>query len=224
MKGRMYQVLTNNNDESTAEVVETFLYDKYGNVVATTMKVIDFSTDTYTTSYAYDHLNRTTTITYPNASKLDTTVSNVTLTSPNSYLIEASNSVTAGPTVLVQPGASLNLNAGTRIRLTAGFTSKNASSLRAKVVAAGYQVTYVYDQQGRISSIGTPVNSSYYATYAYNADGGIDKEILNSNSATYKRTNQFSYNDPRGRLPVISNGLFSEALTYSTGSYDNSGY
>ncbi|MBI3764885.1 MAG: RHS repeat-associated core domain-containing protein, partial [Ignavibacteriales bacterium] len=58
----------------------------------------------------------------------------------------------------------------------------------------------------------------------YNADGGIDKEILNNNNATYKKANQFSYADPRGRLTSISSSLFTEALTYTAGSFDNSGY
>jgi RHS repeat-associated protein len=86
------------------------------------------------------------------------------------------------------------------------------------------QVTYTYNQRGMVSAVGTPVNSGYFATYSYNADGTINQEVLNNNSSLHKRTNQFSYNDPRGRLTAISDSLFSENLKYTSGNFYGSGY
>jgi YD repeat-containing protein len=63
--GRLLQVLTNNNNDNSAEVVETFAYDKYGNVLNSTLQENDYSSDVYSTMYEYDHLNRITKIIYP---------------------------------------------------------------------------------------------------------------------------------------------------------------
>ena len=74
-----------------------------------------------------------------------------------------------------------------------------------------------------MASIGSLSDAAYYVTYSYNADGGIDKEILNNNSALYRKTCQYRYKDPRGRLTADSSDMLCEFLTYTRGSFDNSG-
>ena len=44
------------------------MYDKFGNVTSKGIKVIDYSSTVYTTSYTYDQLGRITGVTYPSSS------------------------------------------------------------------------------------------------------------------------------------------------------------
>ena len=65
---RLWSVLTNNNDNNTAEVEEYFTYDRFGNAITVSQKVIDFSaTTSYVTTYGYDLLGRNTEIVYPSS-------------------------------------------------------------------------------------------------------------------------------------------------------------
>ncbi|MBI3364275.1 MAG: RHS repeat-associated core domain-containing protein [Ignavibacteriae bacterium] len=229
MRGRLYQVITNNNDDSTAEVTESFLYDKYGNVISSTLLEVSFGPTIYTTSYEYDHLNRLTKVYYPATTQANVLVSNQTYTSPNSYLVEATGSITTDSTVAytvnVNSGASVTFSAGSLVDLRAGFWAKAGCTFDAQIKTFSQsQATYAYNQQGRISSVGNGSDPAYYATYTYNADGSINQEVVDNNNASYKKTIQYGYNDPRGRLRWVSSSLFSDTLTYTTGSFDASGY
>lgn len=66
--GRLYSVLTNNDDDNTAEVEEYFTYDKFGNATTVSQKTIDFDDTLRVSTYAYDLLGRNTRITYPASS------------------------------------------------------------------------------------------------------------------------------------------------------------
>jgi RHS repeat-associated protein len=63
--GKLNCVQTNNDDDSTAEVNESFTYDKYGNMTSVNQKAVDFDAATYTTTFNYDRLHRTSEIVYP---------------------------------------------------------------------------------------------------------------------------------------------------------------
>jgi RHS repeat-associated protein len=67
--GQLDHVLTNNDDDTYAEVEEYFTYDKYGNTTTKSLKVVDFnSTTSYTTNYQYDLHGRITRMDYPMSS------------------------------------------------------------------------------------------------------------------------------------------------------------
>lgn len=65
MVGRLYQVLTNNNN-SGADVIESFTYDRYGNIASVSQECTDFnSSTTYVTGYKHDLIGRVIEIDYP---------------------------------------------------------------------------------------------------------------------------------------------------------------
>ncbi len=66
--GRLYAVLTNNDNDTTAEVQEDFAYDKFGDAVTVGQKVIDYNSILYLTNYTYDLLGRRTRADYPASS------------------------------------------------------------------------------------------------------------------------------------------------------------
>ncbi len=73
------------------------------------------------------------------------------------------------------------------------------------------QVSYTYDDMGRVSGIGTPYNSAAYRTYAYRTDGQIGAYFTGDENQT-----SLSY-DELGRLKQIQAPGFSETLTYTPG-------
>ena len=125
MNGRLTKVETNNDDDNDTEVEESFVYNKYGDVVTNNLKVIDFNTLTHSTSYAYDNIGRVTTITYPSRPN-DLNVLNENITGSSLYQYEANNTLTAGPSFTINPGAKVTFKAGTKISLKPGITRLSA--------------------------------------------------------------------------------------------------
>ena len=58
-------VQTNNDNNNDSDVVETFIYDKYGNVVTQLTSVPKFAAGSYAATYTYDNLGRVTQVQYP---------------------------------------------------------------------------------------------------------------------------------------------------------------
>lgn len=212
--GRLCEVQTNNGG-STSPVTETFIYDKYGNIVTKTTNVPDYSSAaSYGTNYTYDNLGRVTQIVYP-LQTTTTSAQNITVTSSSPYSASSATTLTVGPSFTVESGGTATVTAGQKIVLEPGFTASGGSTFRATI---GPSVTYAYNQLGQVASVGNLGNASYYAAYSYNPDGTVKEENLNNSSSA---TN-YSYDD-RGFLTSISNAAFSESIAY-TGGYNGDSY
>ncbi|MBV6419610.1 MAG: hypothetical protein DAHOPDDO_00833 [Ignavibacteriaceae bacterium] len=223
LKGRLYKVETNNDNNTDVETEETFAYNKYGFVTAKNLTVMEVSTQNQSTFYEYDNLGRVAKITYPSRPEnLALTDENISGTIPQQY--EANNNIDVGPDVTVNSGSSLTLKAGTSIHLKPGFTAANGSNFRTYTgtfTGGGTptEVVYTYNQRGQISGVGTTTNPTFYASYTYKPSGQIETEILNNG----QRQVQTTY-DVKNRPTQISSPLFTETLTYETGGYGGVGY
>jgi RHS repeat-associated protein len=223
MKGRLYKVETNNNNDVESEVEETFIYNKYGAVITKNLEVKDFDNQIYSTSYEYDDAGRVNKINYPSR-PTDLTLQNETLSGITPYLYEASNTLTAGPSLLINTGTDVIFKAGSSVILRPGFTAPNGCSFRAYTgtFTGGTEPTeviYTYNNLGQVSGVGTTSNPNEYASYTYNASGKIQNENFNNG----QRQVQISY-DINGRPTQITSPLFTENLTYETGGYGGVGY
>ncbi len=66
LKGRIWRVETNNDDVVDSEVIETFTYDLYGNILQKDIQVIQYhESNVYSTQYEYDLMGNVTKIHYP---------------------------------------------------------------------------------------------------------------------------------------------------------------
>ena len=222
MKGRLYKVETNNDNNSDVEVEETFAYNKYGFITAKNLAVMEVSTQMQSTLYDYDNLGRVTKITYPSRPENLTLDEDISGTIPQQY--EANNNIDAGPDVTVYSGTSATFKAGTSIHLKPGFTATNGSNFRVYTGTftdggAPTEVVYTYNQRGLVSGVGTTTNPTYYASYTYKPTGQIETETLNDG----QRAVNYSYN-VKGYPTSINSALFTETLTYETGGYGGVGY
>lgn len=151
LKGRMYKVETNSDDNADVETEETFAYNKYGFITAKNLTVMEVSTQMQTTLYDYDNLGRVAKITYPSRPEnLTLQDDDISGTIPHQY--EANNNIDAGPDVTVYSGANATFKAGTSIHLKPGFTASNGSNFRAYTGAftdggTPTEVVYTYNQR-----------------------------------------------------------------------------
>ncbi|MGB2866927.1 MAG: RHS repeat-associated core domain-containing protein, partial [Bacteroidota bacterium] len=80
-------------------------------------------------------------------------------------------------------------------------------------------VTYSYDQMGRVTKVGR-LDGDPVANYTYGSSGQMATEVLNPSGGGGSKTRTFTYN-PQGLITGISNSLYSESLSYSSGGYNN---
>lgn len=217
--GELVKVEVNNNSFSTAEVIETYTFNKTGDIINVKLELPgeDLTKDI---SYTYNNTGQTETIQYLPYSL---TISNVTISNTQTH--EAANNILVGPAVTIQSGGNLTLRAGNEIRLLPGFTALSGSQLSASIGSVGggsseaVTVVYTYDRVGRVKQIGTTTDPDFFAAYTYNVNGALNEEKLNNNSLTRTMT----YNTP-GWLTTIDDQLFKEEISYTSGGYGGAGY
>ena len=83
--------------------------------------------------------------------------------------------------------------------------------------ASGYDVQYAYDEQGRLTSVGTSANPVAYASYAYHND--TVTETLLGNAVTRRYTM-----NALGDLQSIADDFFTETLFFDTRASGGTGY
>ena len=87
------------------------------------------------------------------------------------------------------------------------------------------EVVYSYNSLGEPIAIGTPQNPQRFATYTYNADGSLDRTILNNGGIQ----NSLEYNSPGwptriGNEKADNSLVMEQSLAYRKDGYESSGY
>ncbi|MCL5035150.1 MAG: DUF6443 domain-containing protein, partial [Bacteroidetes bacterium] len=210
--GRIYQALTNNNSGDTADVIETFSYDRYGDVTSVSQKITDWNSSTaYPTYYDYDKVGRVTQIDYP----------------PSSY---NQDSVTY---VYDQVGRVTQVGQGAGAPF-ANYTYNNEGEMATEIFNPGgtpQTRTYSYDPEGRLTGIDNSLFSEHmtYTSGGYNNNEGFYHGLMASDSVFYYSGGpsalgyKFQY-DNFGRLAAADNSLSSmDVGVGSPTTYDPNG-
>ncbi len=194
--GKLSSVLTNNDDDSVAEVEEYFTYDKFGNVTSVSQKVIDYNSSTsYITNYQYDLLRRATEIDYPASSY---SAVNVT------YQYDQVGRVTQVGQVSGNPFANYAYD-------TKG---QMATETLNPVGAPTQPRTFGYDVHGWLTSISSNLFTEKiaYSSGGYNSNEGFYHGIIATDTSSYPIEGystlgyKFQY-DNFGRLITADNTL-----------------
>jgi hypothetical protein len=158
---RLYSVVTNNDDDATAEVEEYFSYDRWGNSISVREKVIDYSASAVdTTGYIYDHLGRTTKVVYPASSFGAVSVA---------YLYDQLGRVDS---MYIPGGIPLVKYTYTDHGLI------NTERLNPNLTGSRTR-TYSYDSKGRLTGISSPIFTEklLYSFGGYSGNEGFYQEI-----------------------------------------------
>jgi RHS repeat-associated protein len=206
--GRLSSILTNNDDDSVAEVEEYFTYDKFGNVDSVKQKVIDFNTTVYATRYKYDLLGRTLEVIYPNTTTVDVT-----------YNYDQVGRVT---TVGSQGGSAF-----------ATYKFRSDGEIDSEKVNLGGTMKarkFIYDARGRLTSIASDLfrEGITYDNGGYNSNEGFYHGLIASDTITYpfgggpsQLIYRFQY-DNFGRLTIADNSY--DSLDIGTGTNNATTY
>ncbi len=220
LRGQLFGVITNNDDDIQCETEEYYIYNKYGDIIQNKAYVSDYiQSNIYIFDYEYNEAGNVTIITYPSLDVPEQMVIEYENISNPEYA--AISSITAGSDnnlVNVTDDNPVVFKAGEEIILLPGFCTDTGADFTAKIDDVQPSqpqkvVTYTYNNRGKLISIGTPNDEDFYANYVYNIDGSMQTETINNSNTPISVTN--SYNSP-GSLDEISvtNDLFSENLSY----------
>ncbi|MGB2867411.1 MAG: RHS repeat-associated core domain-containing protein [Bacteroidota bacterium] len=195
--GRLDSVLTNSDEYDAAEVMEHFGYNKFGNIVTKTVKVVSYSSSTtYTTTYSYDLLGRVKQIDLPTSKWEDVSVT---------YLYDQLGRVS-------QIG---RINADPVANYTFGSSGQMATEVLNPSGGSGSKTrTFAYNAQGLLTGISNSLfsESLSYSSGGYNSNEGFYHGLIASNSVSYyaggpsSLTYSYQY-DNFGRLIVVDNTL-----------------
>ncbi len=183
LRGGLYEVQTNNDEDPESEVIEKFKYNKKGDIIQKTEKILSFDDNfSFVTKYDYDVAGNVIKIDYPNYTiKENLILDNASLTNECYY---ATNSITAGsPTNNVTLSAdNVLFKSENEITLSPGFVAPLGTNFMAEIgdilVKEAKIVTYSYDNYGRLKAIGKADEEKYYAEYNYDINGQIIQEKL----------------------------------------------
>ncbi len=183
LRGGLYEVQTNNDEDPESEVIEKFKYNKKGDIIQKTEKILSFDDNfSFVTKYDYDVAGNVIKIDYPNYTiKENLILDNASLTNECYY---ATNSITAGsPTNNVTLSAdNVLFKSENEITLSPGFVAPSGTNFMAEIgdilVKEAKIVTYSYDNYGRLKAIGKADEEKYYAEYNYDINGQIIQEKL----------------------------------------------
>jgi len=193
--GRLYSVVTNNNDDATAEVEEYFAYDKYGNVQSIRQKMLSYSANTCTTRYSYDLLGRLMKIIYPYSANGNVEVN---------YTYDQVGRIT---TVTPTTGAAFS---------TYWYNLKTGDLDTETVNLSGTlkKIFYAHDTTGRLTSITSDRfrEGITYRKGGYNNNEDFYHGLIGSDTSTFysggpsQQYYRFQY-DNFGRLVIAENNL-----------------
>ncbi len=97
------------------------------------------------------------------------------------------------------------------------FKYNNANQITNITSGTSYDVTYTYNNFGKISGVGTSDNPTYYASFEYQ-DTIITATLNNGQIQRIYDLN------PAGWIDNITDPFFSDSLTYTKGGVDGAGY
>ncbi|HPS39289.1 MAG TPA: RHS repeat-associated core domain-containing protein, partial [Candidatus Cloacimonadota bacterium] len=211
------------NSTNLATVIERYKYDRYGNITEKAVSSSSFDPNTYyATKYTYDPAGNVTRIEYPQCDYPNQLI--ITNYLPHDYfaLTSISNGTEDKPAeITIQSGQDITFKAQESITLLPGFTVKEGAIFKSEIGVVSTRpieyVTYSYDNDKRIKTIGTVNNPNRYAEYTYGDNDELNQERINNRNNTYFDIN-YSYNSPLWPLSIACD-LYLEELDY-TGNYN----
>jgi RHS repeat-associated protein len=220
-KGISYTYEHIGNQTKETKTTETYYYNRKGEVIKKNLKSDAFdSHNSYSIKYEYDISGNTTKITYPDnrlPSELD-----ITEVRADKYAAADVINVNVAGTV---DRSRLSLFAGNEINFSEKFNITETTDF----YTGGFEselnniiVTYHYNTEGELTSVGSEYNPFEYATYRYDYTGKLVTESLN-NSVNSGYGISYNYND-EGQLVRIVSDEFVQDLSYSSGGYGGVGY
>ncbi|HET7017321.1 MAG TPA: RHS repeat-associated core domain-containing protein [Streptosporangiaceae bacterium] len=90
-------------------------------------------------------------------------------------------------------------------------------------VAHPMVVTYGYDLLGRLTAIGTPEVPDRYASYAYNADGGLEREVVGL-AGPDRLSRRYRVNSPGWPVSIESDALTERISYWESPGYEGARY
>ncbi len=192
--GRVVSVQTNGDTLTDMEVEETFSYDKWGNLKAKTVKVPDYTSTSYTTTYTYDLVGRVVQEIYP-ASDYTT----ITVTRSYDQLGRSTKIGLSGGNAL----AAYSYNS----------LGQMATETLNPDVSGGQVRSFAYNKQGLLTSISNSLftqtlrtDSGQTATEAwYHGLYGMNRTNYGFSGAPAQQKYRYDYDD-HGRLITANNG------------------
>ncbi|MGB2869515.1 MAG: RHS repeat-associated core domain-containing protein, partial [Bacteroidota bacterium] len=212
--GRLDSVLTNSDDYDAAEVIEHFGYNKFGNIVTKTVKVVSYSSSTtYTTTYSYDLLGRVRQIDLPTSKWEDVSVT---------YVYDQLGRVSQVGRLGSDPVANYTYGSGGQMA-TEVLNPSGGSGSKTR--------TFTYNAQGLLTGISNSLfsESLSYSSGGYSSNEGFYHGLIASSSVSYyaggpsSLTYSYQY-DNFGRLIVADNTLSDMDVGVGSGTtYDANG-
>ncbi len=211
LKGRLFRVSINNDDNKEPEATETYRYGPFGRIHAVTNTNTKFPDKVHTIGYDYDRLGNITSIDYGGNPKQADLQKNVTISENlnGKMSVNALDSIIISEHLSADQDSDITLRSGLEIGFSNDFTIYKGADLKAQTGHLGHTVFYDYNQLGQLVSIGTSSEPESYASYKYNADGSIKTEQLNNGQII----RNYHYDSP-GWLHKIEDSYFVEELTY----------
>lgn len=222
LRNALYATQTRNST-NLATVIERYKYDRYGNTTEKAVSSSSFDPNTcFATKYTYDPAGNVTRIEYPQCDYPNQLI--ITNYLPHDYfaLTSISNGTEDNPAeITIQPGQDITFKAQESITLLPGFTVKEGAIFKSEIGLVSTRpieyVTYSYDNDKRIKTIGTVNSPNRYAEYTYGDNDELIQERINNRNNAYFDIN-YSYNSPLWPLSIVSD-LYLEELDY-TGNYN----
>lgn len=201
-RGLLKETITNNGFGDEEDLtISKFRYDDRGNVIAKSQKIGSEQINFTTIHYEYNNSNmltRTYITDDANWNEL--------------YYLDQDSSVLTQETV--QYVADKAIIATDGFEITSGATVDLIPDGNGEPVPLEYlpNITYHYDDVGRLTSIGNDSIQNYYVTYTYDKHGNISTESLNQSTIQ----SDFQY-DHLGRLNhIYYHNYFSEDISYNS--------